>query len=320
MRIPYRAEVPDDVVVITLGGDTQTNKEGLKGGDHDSIASREVSVVGWNKKRMSRLIMHKVIIGEPGDADADAELDEIINRRYSKADGTQMKIEASAIDMGGHYGDQIKAYANARIRKRVWAIKGRNQTKGTRSASVWPRKVSRKTGGSYWHMIDTQLAKDAVGRMLSIRGSGSATFPDTFSDSYFEGLSAEKLYINKKGQRHWQRTKSSNTGEEWDCLIYAYAALCGLQASVRDYRDLNLAARKLGIEDVLPPHDPETGELVDEVTEIDHQSLIINRTKSEQKQRVPRHQGDVDEKIEVANVPPKAPVKKRKKFMGGHAR
>src|SRR5690606_6461882 len=81
--------------------------------------------------------------------------------------------------------------------------------------------------------------------------------------SYFDGLASEKVFTNKAGQRFWKRT-GKNTGEEWDCLIYAYAALCGLQASYREYRDLNLAAKKIGIKDVLPPHDPETGEILDE--------------------------------------------------------
>ncbi|WP_181376097.1 terminase gpA endonuclease subunit [Ochrobactrum soli] len=316
LRIPYRAEVPDDVVVLTLGGDTQTNKEGLKGGDHESIASREVSVVGWNKKRMPRLILHKVILGEPGDADADAELDEIINRRFKKADGTEMSVKASAIDLGGSYGDQTKAFAKARSTKRVWAVKGNNIAKGKRSSSVWPRKVSRSTrNGPTWNMIDTQLAKDAIGRMLAIRGPGAAIFPSTFSDAYFDGLSAEKLHIDKKGLRHWQRKKSTNTGEEWDCLIYAYAALCGLQASVLEYRDLNLAAKKLGIEDVLPPHDPEKGELLDDAPDDLSTSSKLLRTKDNQKQNKPhRHHADMKQEEE-----PKAvlkPVIKRKKRGG----
>jgi terminase, large subunit len=317
LRINYRAEVPDDVVVLTLGGDTQTNKEGLKGGDHESIASREVSVFGWNKKRMPRLIMHKIILGEPGDAEADAELDEIINRRFRKADGTEMKIAASAIDLGGTYGDQTKAFAKARSRQRVWAVKGNNIAKGKRSASVWPRKVSRSTrNGSSWYMIDTQLAKDAIGRMLTIRGPGAATFPADTPDSYFDGLSAEKLHIDKNGLRHWQRKKSSQTGEEWDCLVYAYAALCGLQASVREYRDLNLAARRFGIEDALPLHDPETGEILEDAPAVSLSTAPITlRTKGKQTAEPPQRHGAEETQEEVPKVAPK-PVLKRKKQGG----
>lgn len=226
--VQYRAEIPDDVVVLTAGVDTQTNKEGMKDGVSDRIASREISIFGWNRKRMPRLISHHIILGEPGDSEADAQLDEIFNKLFTKADGTQMRISASAIDMGGDYGDQTKAFAKARAHKKVWAVKGKNQTKGTRSAAVWPSKVSRSTrSGASWYMVDTQLAKDAIGRILAIRGHGSALFPTSTPDTYFDGLTAEKLMIDKQGKRHWQRKKTRNTGEEWDCFVYAYAALCG---------------------------------------------------------------------------------------------
>ncbi|MBK3745061.1 hypothetical protein G3A39_38360, partial [Paraburkholderia aspalathi] len=99
LRVSYRAELPDDVVVITLGVDTQTNKEGMKDGHSDRIASREASVVGWNKKRMPRLISHHIILGEPGDAESDAELDKLISSQFTKADGTKLRISGSAIDI-----------------------------------------------------------------------------------------------------------------------------------------------------------------------------------------------------------------------------
>lgn len=261
-QVPYPAEVPDDVVVLLMGVDTQSNKEGLKDGIADQIASREVSVVGFNSKKMLRVIGHWVVEGEPGDPSADARLDEIRRRPYLKRDGTVMRVQAEADDMGGHFGDQVKAYAAARRKENVWAVKGRNVTLGARSASVWPKKVSRAArGGSQWYMIDTQLSKDAVGRMLLVRGPGGPMFPMSLPPDYFDGLAAEKLVIDKKGNRYWKR-KGKNTGEQWDCLVYAYAALCGLQASFAKWRDLNVAARNAGIPP-LPPHDPETGELLD---------------------------------------------------------
>lgn len=263
-QVAYPAEVPDDVVVLVMGVDTQSNKEGLKDGIADQIASREVSVVGFNRYKMPRVIGHWVVEGEPGDAAADARIDEIRRRPYRKRDGTAMRVQAEAIDMGGHYGDQVKAYAAVRRRENVWAVKGRNVRLGARSASVWPKKVSRAArGGAQWYMIDTQLAKDAVGRLLLARGPGGPMFPMTLPPGYFDDIAAEKLMVDKKGNRFWKR-KGANTGEAWDCLVYAYAALCGLQASFRQWRDLNDAARRAGIAE-LPPHDPDTGELLEDV-------------------------------------------------------
>lgn len=268
-RFRYPAEVPDDVVVLVCGVDTQSNKEGLKGGDADEIASREATVYGWSPGKMPRAISHHVIVGEPGDPAADAELDRIRRRPYLKRDGTEMIVQATAIDMGGHYGDQTKAYCAARRKENCWAVKGRNITLGQRSAAVWPKKVSRNPkAGTTWFMIDTQLAKDSVGRMLKVKGPGGPMFPESFDEDFFTGLAAEALVTDKKGRRFWKRI-GSNTGEQWDCLVYAYAALCGLQASFAKWRDLNVAADRAGIPS-LPPHDPETGELLDTYEGPDH--------------------------------------------------
>ncbi|MEN3142332.1 terminase gpA endonuclease subunit [Ochrobactrum sp. WV_118_8] len=317
LQTKYRAEVPDDVVALTAGVDTQSNKEGLKdGGISDQLASREITIVGWSRNKIPRVIAHHVVEGEPGDASADAELDAIRTKIYRKADGTEMKILATAIDMGGHYGDQTKAYAKARATSRVWAVKGRNNALGTRSALVFPKKPSRsrKTGTS-WYMIDTQLAKDFVGRCLTIRGPGASSFPHTLPETYFDDLTAEKLMVDKKGRRYWKR-KGKNTGEAWDCLVYAYAALCGLQASSSVYRDLNLAAEKLGIGDALPPHDPETGELLDDAPATSLSTASnIKRTKGIQKQNEPLRHGAEKVQAEVPKVAPK-PVAKRKKQGG----
>lgn len=257
MATPYASEVPDDVILLTAGVDCQTNKEG---GHLEQIASREVSIYGWSRHEMPRLIGHWVVLGEPGEAESEARLDEILSRAYKKRDGSEFFVQASAEDLGGHYGDAVRARASSRMKKNVWAIKGRNITLGQRSASVWPRKVSRDPKKGSWYMIDTQLAKDAVGRKLRVRGPGGPMFPASMSAPFFEDLAAEKLITDKQGRRYWKRTRKTVTGEAWDCLVYAYAALCGLKASFRKWRDLNLAARNLGI--VETPHDPETGEVL----------------------------------------------------------
>lgn len=257
--VPYPAEVPDDVVVLTIGGDTQTNKEGNA---YEQVASREVSVIGWSRHEMPRVIGHWVIPGEPGDPEADAKLDEIIDREFTKRDGTKLKVMATAVDMGGHYGDQTKLWAASRWRKRVWAIKGINNELGKHAKTVWPKKASRKEAAEQqWFMIDSQLARDIVGRKLRVRGPGGPTFPSSLPASYFQGLNAQKYHVDKKGRAYWKK-KGKNTGEEWMCLAYAYAALCGLRATDRTYRDLNVAATRAGIP-TLPPHDPETGEILE---------------------------------------------------------
>ncbi|WP_279482265.1 terminase gpA endonuclease subunit [Aureimonas sp. SK2] len=260
MTVPYPAEVPDDVVVMTAGVDTQTNKEGS---EIETIASREVTVVGWSRHEMPRVIGHWIVAGEPGTPDADAALDAILQRGFRKRDGSEHFVQASANDMGGHFGDATKLYAHQRIKRNVWAIKGKNNALGSRSPAVWPKKVSRdKAKGMSFYMIDTQLAKDAVGRKLKVTGPDGPTFPSSLPEDYFKGLTAEKFVVDKRGRKFWMRKSKANTGEPWDCLIYSYAALCGLKQSFLRWRDLNVAADRAGISRD-PAHDPETGEISD---------------------------------------------------------
>lgn len=82
-------------------------------------------------------------------------------------------------------------------------------------------------------------------------------FPMHFDEDYFEGLAAEGVKTDRKGISYWKR-RGANTGEPWDCMVYAYAALCGLQTFPR-WRSLDVAAKTAGIPDIA--HDPETGEL-----------------------------------------------------------
>lgn len=276
---PYPAEVPDDVVVLVMGVDTQTNKEG----NHlEELASREATVVGFNRYGQARVIGHWIVEGAPGDPSADNRLRDLINRRFRKRDGKELAIIATAIDLGGHYADETRAFAASFPKSRnVWAIKGRNNTKGTRSATIWPRKVSRSTKtGSQFYVIDSQLARDAVFRLVQMRGDTAMWVPDALlanMPDYLDKLMCEERKKLKTGW-YWQPKKSCRAEEVWMCLAYAYAALKGLQASYKGWRDLNLAADTLDIPKV--PHDPVTGELYADYAGDDHSAHAIERTKN----------------------------------------
>ncbi|UFS81550.1 MULTISPECIES: terminase gpA endonuclease subunit [Rhizobium] len=262
-QVPYPAEVPDDIVVLTSSWDMQTNKEG----SHlEQIASREYHIIGWNRKEMPSAIGYGKVLGEPSDPDARRQFDEIISRPYTKRDGTKMYIQATACDMGGHFGDQVKAECARYPKSRnVWAIKGKAYAaKGKRGPAVWPKKVSKAKKGAAveWYMIDTQLAKDAVARKLMVKGPGGPRFPMSLPEGYFDRLMCERPFPQKKGGYHWDHPKGGRSHEEWDTFIYCYAALQGLKASYLRWRDLNLAAEKMGMKEV--PHDPVTGEIFEQ--------------------------------------------------------
>lgn len=254
---PYPAEVPDDVVVLTAGVDTQTNKEGSQ---YDQLASREVTVVGWTRNSQMRVIGHWVVDGAPGEPAADRELTALLDRTFKNRFGYEHPISAVAIDLGGHFADETRLFTSKfSPRRSVWSIKGRNNAKGTRSAAVWPKKASksRKLGVSYY-VIDSQLAKDAIFRLIQMRKDHAPMFPRSMPADYLDKLMCEERKRIGDGF-YWQPKKGGRAEEEWACLAYAYAALKGLQATWVKWRDLNLAAEHLSIPEVC--FDPQTGEI-----------------------------------------------------------
>jgi phage terminase large subunit GpA-like protein len=247
-REPYAAEVPNGVVLMTCGVDVQT---GSQTGNTAKQARLEASVWGWGRGEESWLIGHWKFIGEPMSPENQIELDAFLKRSFKKADGTEMKISATAIDLGGHYGDAVKDFTSSRAPWNIWATKGNNNTKGTRSGSLWPRRGASRKNGRSWYMLDSQQGKDVIGRRLlnTTPGPGYVHFPMSATEEYFEDLAAEEL-IRLKGQEkgfHWKRKKQSITGEAWDCYVLALAALQGLKTVAPQFANLSLAADQDGV-------------------------------------------------------------------------
>lgn len=257
--VPYPAEVPDDVVVLTAGGDDQTNKEGKKLKGLAKIASRELSIYGWNRKRSPRLITHQVIIGEVGEEGPDAEYRAILKRPYVKQNGVELRVRATAMDMGGNHPDQTRIFANSfKPRELVWAIRGASPGEGKRLPAIWPQAATATPKGKnkflISYTIDTMRARDDVAELLTLTGKDAPMFPEAIVSMYelkglnfFALLTCEQAVATPNGGYHWTPKKGCRSEEEWACLVYAYVALVGLKSKHAGYRDLNVAARRLGI-------------------------------------------------------------------------
>lgn len=259
---PYPAEVPDDVVLLTAGGDTQLNKEGK--GTEFSIPSREFSVVGWTRFGQMRVIGHWKFYGTPGEKSSDDEVRAFLGRKFKRRDGREMSILAAAMDSNGGFPEQVRAFCGSFPSNRnIWAIIGNNQAvKDDKTRYVWPRKPTpgKKGKGSYYR-IESILAKSEVFRLLQYTGDHAPMFPASMPPNYLEKLLCEeKRRDAKTGKISWKEKRGRRPEEEWVCLAYAYAALKGLQmVKLQTWGDLNLAARNLGIPETI--HDPETGEI-----------------------------------------------------------
>ncbi len=221
----YGAIVPDGVRLLTASGDVQ-------GG---TVNPRiEVSIWGWGAGLECWLIGHWVLQGDPGTTAVWTELDGMLARTWPRADGRALRVEATAIDSGGHHTAETYQFANERRLNRVWAIKGRSEKNGERGR-VWPTKPSSKLG-RVWYMISGNAARDWAYGSLAVEEPGPrfVHFPAAppvgsrpIDNEYFEQLTRERLSVNRKGFTEWIKPRGAH--EAGVCFVYAYAALCGLQ-------------------------------------------------------------------------------------------
>lgn len=224
---PYPAEVPPGALFLTVGVDVQSG----------TVNPRlEASVYGWARGLECWLIGHFVLPGDPAKAEVWTALDALLKRRFRNADGTTLDVRAACVDSGGHHTQEVYAFCNERRTRRVWAIKGRSEKDGQR-ARVWPRKPSSKLG-SVWYMIGGNAARDWAYGSLAVERPGARRvhFPQAvpdgaadLDDEFFAQLTRERLTV-PKGRQHtvWEKPKEPH--EAGVCFVYAYAAVCGLQA------------------------------------------------------------------------------------------
>ena len=232
-REDYSAEVPDGVLVLTLGVDTQDNRF-------------EYEVVGWGRDEESWGIARGIIPGNPKHLNSAIwrDLDALIDRRWIRRDGQAMKILVTFIDSGGHCTDEIYAGCAARVHKRVFAIKG---VPGESKEYVTMSSQMKKKKNMYLFLIGVDSGKAAVHYSLGVKQSGPyySHFPAAeeagYNRKYFEGLFAEKLEIRSRNGRQvlvWVRDKMVQArNEALDCRDYARAAFKGFNFDLNAIED-----------------------------------------------------------------------------------
>lgn len=210
-----RNSLPPGVLLLTVGTDVQDDR-------------LECTVWGWGLDEEAWRIEHVVLRGDPGSDALWADHDALLDRRYPTDDGRELVIEATAVDSGGHFTEQVYRYCGKRARRRVWAIKG---VAGT-GRLAWPKKPSRvKRGIVYPVGVDT--AKDVLYQRLRrviAPGPGYVHFDADVDDEWLEQLTSETVvYRISQGRRVrlWRPRQTGLRQEALDCTVYAWCALQG---------------------------------------------------------------------------------------------
>jgi len=239
-REAYEAEVPDGVRFLVLGADNQSSKDGSP--------CIEATITGIGAGWEQWVIGHWKIRGDLAKPEVWRELDRLIARKFRDKDGRAYQVQAATIDAGGHYGEEVFQYCAGETtelhkRRRVWPIRGKSEQRGERGR-VWPRKPSTSKGGHPFYFISGNAARDFVFGSLAIQEKGPRRvhFPkepalgsEPMDEVYFEELTADRL-VHKRGVAAplWE-TANGRRNEAADCLVYAYAAVAGLQALHRSW-------------------------------------------------------------------------------------
>ena len=224
-REEYLAELPDGVLVLTAGVDTQDNR-------------MEYEVVGHGHFGETWGIEKGVVMGRPDDDATWTKLDEVLfDRVFYFADGLGLRPSMSFVDEGGHFTQDVRRQCRARIGKKVFCIKGMPGQDKPYTAPPKQMKiiVNQKAVGTCWqYQIGVDSGKVMIMDNLAVKTPGSkfCHFPkrDDYGTGYFAGLLSERLEYDaeKKQPWVWKKIPGHERNEALDCRNYALAAFKAL--------------------------------------------------------------------------------------------
>lgn len=237
-REEYPADLPDGVVVLTCGVDTQDDR-------------LQYEIVGHGHFGETWGIQTGVLMGRPDSADVWERLDAVINRVYRFKEGHGLKVSTTFVDEGGHFTQEVRIACRSRLENKVFAIKG---SSGGQSVpyTAPPRKVKITVDGRYlgttWqYMLGVDAGKLKIYDNLRVITPGPkyCHYPleeeKGYGKEYFHGLLSERLvYLaGKKNPWQWQKIPGHDRNETLDCRNYANAAFNALAP------DLDVIAKQI---------------------------------------------------------------------------
>ncbi len=259
-REDYGAELPEGVLVLTAGVDTQGDR-------------MEYEIVGHGHFGETWGIEKGVILGSPKDPATWDGLDTMVfDRVFRFADGVGLKVKRSFVDEGGLATGQVRQFCQKRVNKNVFCIKGLYGP--DRPFTDRPKKmkiiVNNSYKGTVWqYQIGVDSGKQSIMDALRVQAPGPhyCHFPrrEDYGASYFNGLLSEHLVPEGKTRQRWvwKKIQGHERNEPLDCRNYALAAFDTLPVDLdKQDRRIKIARGKCPPE--LPPAPPEQAALKQE--------------------------------------------------------
>lgn len=216
-------ELPDGVLVLTCGVDTQDDR-------------LEYEVVGHGHYGETWGIKKGVIMGDPDMPEPWERLDDVVNHVYRFASGRGLTISMTFVDSGGHKTQSVYRECRARMNRRVFAIKGvgGDGVPYTKPPSKVKIVVNGKAIDTAWlYSLGVDAGKAAIMDSIKVQEAGAryCHFPRAeacgYDMTYFSGLLSEQLVLKSdRGRTRWAWVKlqGRERNEALDCRNYALAA------------------------------------------------------------------------------------------------
>ena len=217
-REKYEAELPDGVLCLTCGVDTQDDR-------------LEYEIVGYGRFKENWGIKKGYIIGRPSEEETWKQLDDVIDKVYKFKNGKGLKISITLVDSGGHYTKEVYHQCYKRSQKHVFAIKGKG---GDYPFTTVPTKIKinyeNKVAYSYLFTLGVDAGKSQLMAGLKVETSGPhfSHFPSNmecgYDEKYFSGLLSERP-VWKGTHWKWELLPGHKRNEPLDCRNYANAGV-----------------------------------------------------------------------------------------------
>lgn len=248
-------ELPDGVLVLTAGVDTQDDR-------------MEYEITGHGHFGETWGIEKGIVMGRPDDDATWKKLDEMVFDRILRfGDGVGLRVSMSFVDEGGHFTQDVRLQCRARIGKKVFCIKGMPGPDKPYTAPPKKQKivVKQRIIGTCWqYQIGVDSGKQIIMDNLSVKTPGSkyCHFPkrDDYGPGYFAGLLSERLEYDAEKRQPWvwKKIPGHERNEALDCRNYALAAFKALPANLDEIdRRLKAARGKAVAAPVATPHVPK---------------------------------------------------------------
>ena len=220
-------ELPDGVLVLTAGVDTQDNR-------------MEYEIVGHGHFGETWGIEKGVVMGRPDDDAVWQQLDDLVFRRVLRfANGIALPMSISFVDDRGHFTMQVRQKCSTRQQYKVFCIEG--LPGDDRPYICPPKKVKILSpdgtyiGACWQYQIGVDSGKEIIMDNLKVQTFGSrfCHFParDDYGPDYFKGLLSETKVYNPNKKQHpwsWEKIPGHERNEPLDCRNYANAAFTAL--------------------------------------------------------------------------------------------